>query len=227
MWWHSRHSTWPIVHRIADRLLGLVSVTSPPRFVSSANWVNMPSVLPCDLVCCLALFWKQDIKKLSGRFFFLSSCLIAAKNWNDRPVFSSNRQDLMGKQQAVCSSGMRVDKPLKEWPCPSLAFLSYIPLFLPFSRSLCKTGDCTSIRLIGYAQDQSGNGVCFPAWGSYSGLWHPLFFSSCYFLWPSFWTLFPYSNYLTKPYSQVLSTALISVSQTEFEQYLVLTKNHS
>lgn len=176
MRWHSRHSTWPIVHRIADRLLGLVSVTSPPRFVSSASWVNMPSLLPCDLVCHLALFWKQDIKKLSGRFFFLGSCLIAAKNWNDRPVFSSNRQDLLGKQQAVHCPGMRVDKPLKEWPCPSLAFLFYIPLFLPLSRSLCKIGDCTSIRLIGYAQDQSGNGVCFPAWGSYSGLWHPLFF---------------------------------------------------
>lgn len=53
------------------------------------------------------------------------------------------------------------------------------------------------------------------------------FFPSCCFLWPSFWTLFPYSNYLTKPYSQVLSTALISLSQTEFEQYLVLTKNYS
>lgn len=133
MRWHSRHSTWPIVHRIPDRLLGLVSVTSPPRFVSSANWVTMPSVLACDLVCHLALFWKQDIKKLSGWFFFLGSCLIAAKNWNDRPVFSSNRQDLLHKQQAVHSLAW-------EWtnnPPEGVALSQFgFPLLYPFVSSL-------------------------------------------------------------------------------------------
>ena len=62
MRWHSRHSTWPIVHRIADRLLGLVSVTSPPRFVSSASWVNMPSVLLVTLFAIWPCFENKTLR---------------------------------------------------------------------------------------------------------------------------------------------------------------------
>lgn len=83
----------------------------------------------------------------------------------------------MGKRQAVCSSGMRVDKPLKEWPCPSLAFLFYILCFFPSAGPYAKQGIVPALRLIGYAQDQSGgNGGVFLPEGLTPGLWHPLFF---------------------------------------------------
>lgn len=36
------------VHGIADRRAGLVSVTIPPRFASSVNWMNVPSVFAND-----------------------------------------------------------------------------------------------------------------------------------------------------------------------------------
>ena len=69
--------------------------------------------------------------KMSGWVFFLSSCLIVAKNWNDRPDITQAGQIYGVNSKQYTLGDMRVHKSRWEWPCPVLAFLFYIPCFLP------------------------------------------------------------------------------------------------
>lgn len=143
--------------------------------------------------------WSESLHQDAKLALLLWFCLILAKNWNGRLAVTAQAGKIHWARSKQYIIKVWEQMSQGRGTLSHFGFPLLYPLFHPWAVSwdliayalenkglhsprgligLCplQINDCISICLIGYSQNQSGKGVCFPSKVSQSGLWLPFLF---------------------------------------------------